>query len=87
MKIRRLSAQETPGGQCARDCRCDRLVHFMGDRGGQLAHRRDAVGVREAKVQSWSAAFTRVDIDALPFRDRHRILDFTITPAELRSQV
>jgi hypothetical protein len=59
----------------------------MGDRGGQLAHRHDAVGVREAKVQSWSAAFTQVDIDALPFRDRQRILDFTITPAELRSQV
>jgi hypothetical protein len=38
-------------------------------------------------VQSWSAAFTQVDIDALPFRDRQKILDFTITPAELRSQV
>jgi hypothetical protein len=31
-------------------------------------------------VQSWSAAFTQVDIGVLPFRDRQKILDFTITP-------
>jgi hypothetical protein len=29
----------------------ERLVHFMGDRGHQLAHRRDAVGVREFQLR------------------------------------
>src|ERR1700730_12086547 len=50
-KIRWLSAQETSWRNLLRDCRCNRLVHFMGDRGRQLAHRRDAVGVRELQLR------------------------------------
>jgi hypothetical protein len=38
MKIRWL--RETPSGQRVCDRRRDRLVHFMGDRGRQLAHYR-----------------------------------------------
>ena len=42
-----LRAQPAQTGMGIGHRRGDRLVHFMGDRGRELPHRRDAVGVRE----------------------------------------
>src|SRR5258705_12968704 len=50
-EIRWFRAHPAQGGLRVCDCRWDRLVHFMGDRGRQLAHRRDAVGVRQRHLR------------------------------------
>src|SRR5258706_221236 len=49
-EIRWLRAHPAQGSLRVCDCRCDRLVHFVGDRGRQLARRRDAIGVRELQL-------------------------------------
>src|SRR5260370_41912563 len=46
-EIRWLRAHPAQGGLRVCDCRGDRLVHFMSNRGGGLAHGSDAVGMRQ----------------------------------------
>ena len=52
LQIRRLTyrASARPAWALVTD-RGERLVDFMGDRGGELAHRRDAVGVRQLHLR------------------------------------
>ena len=47
LQIRRLGAKPAQGGIGIGDCRRNWLADFMGNRGRQLPHRRDAIDVRE----------------------------------------
>ena len=47
LRIRWLDIEPAQSGLCVGDHRRDRLIDLMGDRGRQLPHRRDAIGVRE----------------------------------------
>ena len=47
LQMRWLTIQPAQRRLGVGDRRGDRLVHFMGDRGGELPHRRDAVGMRQ----------------------------------------
>ena len=49
--VRRLSAEPTQPRLGVQDRSSDRLVHFMGDRGRKLPHRRDAVRVRQLHLR------------------------------------
>src|SRR5690242_16891866 len=51
LQIWRLGAQPAQGGMGIGDCRRDRLHDFMGNRGRQLSHRRDAIDVRELRLR------------------------------------
>src|SRR5262249_15973370 len=47
LQIRRSETQPAQCGMGVSDCRCERLVGLMGDRGRELPHRREAIDVRE----------------------------------------
>ncbi len=51
LQIGWLGAKPAQGGMGIGDCRRDRLVDFMGNRGHQLPHRRDAIDVRELRLR------------------------------------
>src|SRR5258708_11009399 len=50
LQIWRLGVQPAQSGSGADDCRCDRLLDLMGNRSRQLPHRRDAVRVRQLRL-------------------------------------
>jgi hypothetical protein len=47
LRIGRLHIEPAQSGLCVGDYRRDRLIDLMGDRGRQLPHGRDAIGVGE----------------------------------------
>jgi hypothetical protein len=51
VQIRWLRPQPAQGGLRVGDCRCDRLVHFVSDRGCQFSNRCHPTGVQPE--QSW----------------------------------
>ncbi len=51
LQIGRLGAKPAQSGVCVGDRRGERLVDFMGNRGCQLPHRRDAIDVRELHLR------------------------------------
>ena len=61
-QIRGVAAKPAQSGIGAGDCRGYRLADLMGDRGRELPHRRDAIGVRELHLRFAVSRFPFLEI-------------------------